>query len=302
MYLIADTPVTTRLIPTFHSPSWRSWACSLQHAARNLAGAVTKIGLYTGRYHAMELSLRQIALVAAQLAPIETTLVEIFDVMPCHRDPAVAAYGLENVLLPCGEQFLEIVAPTRADTAAGRFLERRAGDGGYMVITQCDDHEARRAHLAALGIRIAHEFKATGFRNMQLHPRDTGGSFLEIDQQLGDVGDWLPAGPRWRNHVRTTRVRGIAAAEIQADDPQALAAHWAAILELPVSSTAGVPSIALSQANVRFVPCSDGRPEGLAGLDMLTVDRAAILAAASARGINTHEWGFSVCGMRWRLL
>ena len=250
----------------------------------------------------MELSLRQIALVAAQLAPIEAALVDVFDVMPCHRDPAVAAYGLENVLLPIGQQFLEIVAPTRPDTAAGRFLERRDGDGGYMVITQCDDHEARRTRVAALGIRIAHEFQAEGFRNMQLHPRDTGGSFLEIDQQLGDTRDWLPAGHAWRDHVRTTRVRAIAAAEIQADDPQALAARWAAIMELPVLSTAGVFSIALANASLRFVPCIDGRPEGLAGLDIVTVDRAAIVAGATARGSVVHDWGFSIGGMRWHLL
>jgi Glyoxalase-like domain len=241
-------------------------------------------------------------LVAAQLAPLEAALLEIFDVMACHRDPAVAAYGLENVLLPFGEQFLEIVAPTRSATAAGRFLERRAGDGGYMVITQCDDHDQRRAHLAALGIRIAHEFKAPGFCNMQLHPRDTGGSFLEIDQQLGDGRDWLPAGPAWREHVCTTRVRGIAAAEIQADDPHALATHWANILQLPIVSSAPEPSIALGQAMLRFVPCADGRPEGLAGLDILTVDRAAILLTAAARGVVTHDWGFSVGGMRWYLL
>ena len=250
----------------------------------------------------MEITLRQIALVAAQLAPLEAALIEIFDVAACHRDPAVAAYGLENVLLPFGEQFLEIVAPTRADTAAGRFLERRAGDGGYMVITQCDDHDARRAHLAARGIRIAHEFQAPGFRNMQLHPRDTGGSFLEIDQQLGDERDWLPAGPSWREHVRTSRVRGIAAAEIQADDPRSLASHWSAILQLPMVVKAGAPGIALGETMLRFVPCTDGRPEGLAGLDILTVDREAVLAAAAGFGVATEAWGFSVGGMRWRLL
>ena len=171
-----------------------------------------------------------------------------------------------------------------------------------MVITQCDDHDVRRAHLATLGIRIAHEFKAPGFRNMQLHPRDTGGSFMEIDQQLGDGHDWLPAGPAWREQVRTTRVRGFAAAEIQTDNPHTLAAHWASILQLPVGSAAGVPNIALHEAMLRFVPCRDGRPEGLAGLDVLTRDRTAILAAAAARGLVIEDWGFSVGGMRWCLL
>ena len=32
--------------------------------------------------------------------------------------------------------FLEIVAPVKNNTAAGRYLDRRKGDGGYMVICQ----------------------------------------------------------------------------------------------------------------------------------------------------------------------
>ena len=250
----------------------------------------------------MELALRQIALVAAQLAPVERLLVDIFDVRPCHHDPAVAAYGLENVLLPCGRQFLEVVAPARAGTAAERYLERRRGDGGYMVITQCDDHDARRRRVASLGVRIAHEFKAAGFRNMQLHPRDTGGSFLEIDQQLGNADDWVPAGTAWREHVNTTRVRAIAAAEIQADDPAALAARWAAIVERPVTVSAGIAEIELTDARLRFVPCADGRPEGLAGLDIVAVDKPAILAAVAHHGIAVEDTRFTLAGMRWRLV
>ena len=250
----------------------------------------------------MTLSLRQIALVAARLAPIEAALIDVFDVRPCHRDPAVAAYGLENVLLPCGQQFLEVVAPTRAGTAAGRYLQRRGGDGGYMVITQCDNHDARRRHVDSLGVRIAHEFKAEGFRNMQLHPRDTGGSFLEIDQQLGNTADWVPAGVHWREHVNTTRVSAIAAAEIQADDPSTLAHRWAEIVQYPLTFTAGIPTIALANAELRFVPCADGRPAGLAGLDIVSSDKAAVLNAAARHTAVSDGASFALGGMRWRLV
>ena len=250
----------------------------------------------------MQLALRQIALVATRLAPLEHTLADIFDLSPCHRDPAVSAYGLENVLLPIGRQFLEIVAPTRADTAAGRYLERRHGDGGYMVITQCDDHAARRQHVDALGVRVAHEFKAEGFRNMQLHPRDTGGTFLEIDQQLDDPDNWVPAGHDWRAHQRTTRISAIAAAEIQAEDPTALAARWSAITQLPLSVADGVPQLCFDNASLRFVACADGRPEGLAGLDVTATDHAAVLHALARHRIAHEHGAFSLGGMRWRLV
>ena len=140
--------------------------------------------------------------------------------------------------------------------------------------------------MEELGLRLAHSFDVPGeFRNMQLHPKDTGGSFFEIDEQQGPGahdpdGPWLPAGPGlgWRDHRRLERVRAITAAEIQADDPDALAARWAGIAELPVEAdAAGRPQVTLDNATLRFVPCTDGRPEGLGGIDVATVDRAAVL-------------------------
>ena len=57
------------------------------------------------------LRLRQVCLVARELAPVEAALCDVFDLKVCHRDPAVGAYGLENILLPIGDNFLEIVPP-----------------------------------------------------------------------------------------------------------------------------------------------------------------------------------------------
>ncbi len=255
----------------------------------------------------MWLRLRQIALVTERLAPLEQALAEVFGLASCHRDPAVAEFGLENVLLPLGNQFLEIVAPQVPGTAAGRFLERRGGEGGYMVITECDDHRRRRERVDTLGVRVAHAFEIENFLNMQLHPRDTGGSFFEIDQQLGDGagaidGPWAPAGPHWREFVRTARVTGIAAAELQVDDPHAVAAKWAAIAELPWRQSDSLALLELDNATLRFVPCTDGRPPGLGGLDLQCADRAAVLDAARSQGIAVHDSGFMLGGMRWQLV
>jgi hypothetical protein len=255
----------------------------------------------------MWLRLRQIALVAERLAPVEEALCDVLGVRVCYRDPGVAHFGLENALFPIGNQLLEVVAPTRPDTAGGRYLERRGGDGGYMVITQCDDHAPRRARVAALGVRIVNQFETHEFRNMQLHPKDTGGSFFEIDEQLGPRahavdGPWEPAGPDWQAHRALERVTGIAAAEIQCDDPAAVAARWADIAELPVTIHGGHPTLVLDNASVRFVPCSDGRPEGLGGIDLHTADLEAILRAAARRGAVTGPRQIHLCGMRINLL
>ena len=146
----------------------------------------------------MRLRLRQICLVAHDLEPVVADLKRVFALEVCYVDDAVAVYGLVNALLPVGCQFLEVVAPTGPGTAAGRYLDRRGGDGGYMVIAQCPDLEPRRRRVAELGVRIANPLEHGDFQGMQLHPRDTGGAFFEIDCQQGgeaEDGPWHPAGP-----------------------------------------------------------------------------------------------------------
>ncbi len=255
-----------------------------------------------------ELRLRQIALVATELASVETLLAEVFAIRVCYRDPGVAFFGLENALFPIGNQLLEVVAPTKPGTAGGRYLERRGGDGGYMVITQClGEHDAYRARVDEQGVRIAHEFTTAGFRNMQLHPKDTGGTFFEIDQQLGTGaleadGPWEPAGPDWQEFRCLDRVSAITAAEIQCADPQDVAGRWSAIAGSALHGNV----LPMSNAAVRFVECTDGRPEGLSALDLKVTNPEAIIAAARQRSVSVTSnedgsTGLEFAGMRFNL-
>ena len=91
----------------------------------------------------MSIRLRQIALVANKLAPVIDDLKAVFGLEVCFIDPGVGVFGLENSLLPVGNNFIEVVAPIKEGTAGGRYLKRRGGDGGYMVICQCDSHAAQ---------------------------------------------------------------------------------------------------------------------------------------------------------------
>jgi hypothetical protein len=119
----------------------------------------------------MNLRMRQICLVARELAPTVETFGEVFGLEVCYRDPGVGKYGLENALFPIGDGFLEVVAPTRDGTTAGRYLDRRGGDGGYMVITQCADLAPRRARCETVGVRVANEIRHADYHELQLHPR-----------------------------------------------------------------------------------------------------------------------------------
>ena len=253
----------------------------------------------------MWLRLRQVCLVARKLTPVEQHLNEVLGINVCFRDPGVSFFGLENALFPVGNQLLEVVAPVESDTAGGRYLDRRGGDGGYMVITQCDNHTPRRSRVDKLGVRIAHEFHNDHFLNMQLHPKDTGATFFEIDQQLGEGADdsdgpWGPAGPDWQRAKNTDRVDGILAAELQCDDPESVAKKWSDIAEIPLDEED--LNLELDNATLRFIPCSDGRPEGLGGLDLSAPGKLEILRTADTLGLQTGDSQVYICGMRLNLL
>ena len=55
--------------------------------------------------------LRQIALMAPELAPEVDAFREVLGLEVCFVDPGVGHYGLENALLPLGNQFIELLAP-----------------------------------------------------------------------------------------------------------------------------------------------------------------------------------------------
>ncbi|MGD9996825.1 MAG: VOC family protein [Ilumatobacteraceae bacterium] len=225
------------------------------------------------------LRLRQIAIVADALDPAVDALRTHLGIDSAWSDPAVATFGLRNAVLPAGNQFIEVVSPTRSGTAAGRYLERRGGDGGYMVILQTDHHAARRQRVADLGVRIAFQHDTEHYRLMQLHPADTGGSFLEIDEQIGGDaldGPWEPAGRDWQRARRMHVVTGIAAAEIQSSAPRPLAERWAAILDRTAAplDEPGSFAIELDNATLRFVEARDGRGEGLGGIDLVAAGGA----------------------------
>lgn len=251
------------------------------------------------------LRLRQLCLVARELDPVVDDLCAVFDVQVCHRDPEVGQFGLHNALMPFGGTFLEVVAPLREGTTAGRYLERRGGDGGYMVILDTDALPPWREHVASLGVRIAAPLAIGDYEGMQLHPRDTGGALLEINCTRGGEdpdGPYWPAGPHWQESVRTGRVAGIAHALLQSEDPAALAARWAAILRRTVTQAGQDREIRLDAGALRFSPVSDGRGEGLAGVGLRVNDADAIRRAAQARGLPVDASGLTLGGVRFVFL
>jgi hypothetical protein len=250
------------------------------------------------------LRLRQLCLVARDLEPVVEDLKAVFDIEVCHRDPAVAKYGLHNALLPIGNSFVEIVAPTQANTAAGRYLDRRKGDGGYMVILDTGELDPWQSHVGTIGVRVAAGLVSNGYRGLQLHPRDTGGALLEINWSDGGAdidAAYHPAGPDWHAHVRTTVAKAISGAQLQSDDPERLAAKWSEILRKPARPIDGEFRIDVDNASLRFVRASDDRGEGLSGIDLLVTEPPRVLDVATRRGLAVTDKSVLIGGVRFNL-
>lgn len=253
----------------------------------------------------MPIHLRQICLVASQLHPALDQLSKTFSLPNCYVDPAVEKFGLENSLLAIGSQFIEVVASIAEDTAAGRFLQRRGGDGGYMVIGQVatlEEQAQLRQRAIDNQVRITYESERQSWNVMQLHPADMGAAFLEVDwdQQADMEGNWHPAGGSgWQKLDSTSVVRAISAVELQSDDPEALAEHWSEVIGSPVIEKRGDAVVALANAELRFVLVRDGRGSGLAGVDLQVTDKDRLLRQASDQGIEVTGNHVTLCGTRF---
>jgi catechol 2,3-dioxygenase-like lactoylglutathione lyase family enzyme len=245
--------------------------------------------------------LRQVALVARELEPTVDALCDVLGIEVAFNDPDVAVFGLRNAVMPIGDTFLEVVSPKEAGTTAGRLLEKRGGDGGYMAIFQVDDIEKARARVAAQGVRVVDQMDRNGASFTHLHPRDVGGAILSIDA-MEPKERWEWGGPHWKENVRTETATGIVGAELQGDDPGAMAAKWASVLGRDRQATDGGWRIPVDGGELRFVAAKDGRGEGLSAFDVAVHDPEAVRAKAKARGLVDASGDITLCGTRVRLV
>lgn len=251
--------------------------------------------------------LRQVVIVAQDLGPVVETLGRVLGLKVAYRDPAVAQYGLVNAVMPVGGEFLEVVQPTRADASAARYLARRGGDAGYMVILQDADAKAHKARLEAMGVRSVDHADTPEFTFTHYHPADFTGVLASIDS-IKSVADWRApdsewpyAGPGWRAHQPDGGVRGIRAVTLAHPDPAAAARRWAELLEAPAADGPDGPEVRLERGAIRFVESGDGTA-GVVGFDIAADDPAAVRDAARRHGVPLAGDAPQVGGVSLRLV
>jgi catechol 2,3-dioxygenase-like lactoylglutathione lyase family enzyme len=249
------------------------------------------------------MKLRQCVFVCGDLERSREELCDILGIDVAYRDPGVAKWGLVNVVCPTGHDFLEIVTPFQQGTSAGRYIERRKGDGGYMVILQVPDAAAERKRVTDLGIRAVAQKDLPEYQYTHFHPSDTAGVLLSLDTTFAPKGVdpalwWPPAEKGWLTHARSDVTNGLAGVEIQNDNPGEAAAKWSKILGRPLDGN----RIRLDGSEIRFVPATDGRGPGVSAYDVKAANKDKILAVAEKRGKKLGPSQVEVCGCRINLV
>ena len=228
--------------------------------------------------------LRQVALAAEQLEPARQTLFDLLGLSADFADPGVAEFGLVNSVMAMGDSFLEIVAPSATDTAAGRLLARRGETCGYMVLMQVDDYQAFEAQLAGQHVRKVWEVNRPEVSACHVHPKDIGGAIVSFDE-MRPPADWLWGGPGWRAH-KATAVSRILGCHLQSPAPGQLSSRWGEIMG--VAPVIDGSEIRLSFSDGTFISFIEGADyEGIASVTFQTDDPDTLYAKAASLGLSS---------------
>jgi hypothetical protein len=218
--------------------------------------------------------LRQVALVATDL---ETACARIEDELGLHdpfRDPGVAEFGLTNAVYEIGDTFLEVVSPAVEGTTAGRYLERRGGDAGYMALFQVADTERTRRRATAMGLRIVWQADLPDISGTHLHPQDVSGAIVSFDTPAVPAS-WRWAGPRWIDGAPadarpTPRLAGLV---VRVVDVEAATLAWSGVLDA-----------SLAEHGIHFEPAVDARDEGIAVVELADFAPEVTICGVTFRG------------------
>jgi hypothetical protein len=202
--------------------------------------------------------------VARDCGQVAGELRRVFGWPPPFHDPGVGQFGLTNAVFAVGDTFVEVVAPERPGTTAGRYLERRGGDGGYMAIFQVRDLAAARSRVASLGVRVVWTAELPDIAATHLHPGDVPGAIVSLDWADPEQ-TWRWAGPSWTGRVPDHAPGGVTGLTIEVSDPAAAARRWAAVLGIPAAGGEHTMVVDLpdSGQRLRFVPAGADRGEGI---------------------------------------
>ena len=244
--------------------------------------------------------IRQIALAASDLETTDATFRRLLGCDASYADPEIIYFGLDNRLYTLGDCFLEVVSPVQPNTAAGRFLDRRGGDCGYMVIVQVENLAQEQVRLADTAIRTVFADDRGNARAIHLHPKDVPGAIPSLDE-MSPPESWFWAGDGWEQRAGRY-VRGILAVEIRSPDPEATGLCWAEAYGIELMPADNGWRLEMDGTEIRFTQDAAAAEPALMAIDVDVVDLPAICAAADDMGLESDGHVVTVCGVDFNFL
>jgi methylmalonyl-CoA/ethylmalonyl-CoA epimerase len=131
--------------------------------------------------------LEKIEHIALAVEDLEATIAhyrDVWGIEAVHRE-RVEDQGVEEVMLPVGDTFLQLLGATGPDTIVARFLSRR-GEGLHHIAYEVDDLEGTLATLKEKGVRLIDEAPRQGARDQLvafIDPKSNHGLLVELIQR-----------------------------------------------------------------------------------------------------------------------
>ena len=243
--------------------------------------------------------LRQVALVAKNLVPVKKKVFTLLGLQSDYEDKGVDEFGLRNSVMAMGDTFLEVVSPMRGGTTAGRLLERRQGDGGYMVLAQVDDLCEISERTNIHKVRKIWEIERPEVKAFHVHPKDMGAAIVSFDQ-MTPPENWVWGGPGWRERL-ASYVGNITACDLQSSNPESLAKRWSEVFSKDLVNKNNKIMMALDHDSaINFVKATDGRGDGVSAVEFDPLDANAIRHAADVLHLAWCDNEVELCGIRFR--
>jgi len=221
------------------------------------------------------MDIRQLVIASKERDRVVKDLCTLFNLKVAFNDPGIINFGLENALLPVGETFLEVISPVEDNTTAERFINRRNGDGGYMVIIQVEDFIKSKNLVESNNIQIVWNSNSPEAKAMHLHPKQMGGAILSLDQ-MTPTDSWKWAGADWEKFVDISVVNSLVGVKIQSSDPDNMKAKWEKVLGVQAVNN----KIQLDSTWIEFIEEVDGRGEGIYSFNISVKDIDGMMTKA----------------------
>ncbi len=200
--------------------------------------------------------LRQIVIASKYIKKAENLYLDKLKLNHKYKDPEIKIFGLQNIVSPVGNDFLEIISPIKKDTSVERFINKFGDMHGYMIILQVNNALIYRNKLKDMGLRKIWEYNNSDYISTHYHPKDFNNVLLSIDSTPGNDYknkrcSWPPAGKDWLEKSSDSIYKGYKSISLAVQDPEESASYWCSVLGIPKNKD-DICTILLQNASIKF--------------------------------------------------